>query len=118
MKTFFALFSGVALAGLMPAMFPATAAAQCGVEPCGGCSSCGQSCTTYRLQYSTVYEERQVSAYKVELDTIYQERQVTSYRPVWETQTRERRYTVARPIFETSEREDRYTVFARDRDAG
>ncbi len=105
MKTFSALFSGLALVSLAPVTFETAAMAQCGVEPCG--QSCGP---TYRLQTSTVYEERQVTAYKVEVDTIYQEKQVTSYRPVWETQTRERRYTVARPVFETSEREDRYTV--------
>src|ERR1700683_4857789 len=111
MKTFSALFSGLALASLAPvglatAIFETVAVAQ---SPCGG-EPCGQPCQTFRLQYSTVYEERQVTAYKVEVDTVYQERQVTSYRPVWETQTRERRYTVARPIFETSEREDRFTV--------
>jgi hypothetical protein len=67
-------------------------------------------CQTYRLEYQTVVEERQVTAYRVDLETVYDEQQVTTYRPVWETECRERRYRVAKPVVETSEREERYTV--------
>ncbi len=67
-------------------------------------------CQTYRLEYKTYYEERQVTAYRVDCETVYDERQVTMYRPVFETEMRERRYRVAKPVIETSEREERYTV--------
>src|SRR6187431_367700 len=66
--------------------------------------------TSYRLDYQTVYEERQQTGYRIEHETQYEEREVTSFRPVWETEIRERKYMVARPVYETSEREDRRIV--------
>jgi len=72
-------------------------------EPCSACQ-------TYRVQYQTVFEDRQVTAYRIGYETVYDERQITTYRPTWETELRERRYTVATPVVETSEREERYTV--------
>jgi hypothetical protein len=65
---------------------------------------------TYRLEYQTVYEQRQATAYRIEYENVCEERQVTSYKPVWETAVRENRYTVARPVTETAEREEYYTV--------
>jgi hypothetical protein len=65
---------------------------------------------TYRLEYQTVCEQRQVTAYRIEYENVCEERQVTTYKPVWETAVRENRYTVARQVAETAEREEYYTV--------
>ena len=91
----------IACACFLRACAPLPGAAPC----CTGCQA--PECQEYRLSYSTVYEERQMTAYRLEYDTVYEERPVTSYRPVLETEMRERRYTVARPVFETAEREER-----------
>jgi len=71
---------------------------------------CPASSQTYRIEYQTLCEQRQVTAYRIEYETLCEERQVTSYKPVWETAVRENRYTVARPVTETSVREEFYTV--------
>ena len=60
---------------------------------------------TYRLDYQTVYDERQVTANRVTYETVYDTRTYTVQRPVWETQTQERRSTVQRPVWETQNRE-------------
>ena len=65
---------------------------------------------TYRLDYQTVYDERQVTANRVTYETVYDTRTYTVQRPVWETQTQERRSTVQRPVWETQNREERVTV--------
>jgi YTV len=71
---------------------------------------CSTPSQTYRIEYKTECEQRQVTAYRIEYETVCEERQVTSYKPVWETAVRENRYTVARPVTETSVREEYYTV--------
>ena len=55
---------------------------------CTGCQASG-GCQEYRLSYSTVYEERQMTAYRLECETVYEERPVTTYRPVLETEMRD-----------------------------
>lgn len=67
-------------------------------------------CQEYRLEYGTVYDERQVNAFRVEYEDVLEERRVTSFRPVWETETRTQRRVVLKPVCETSEREERYFV--------
>ena len=68
------------------------------------------SAQTYRLEYQTVCEQRQVTAYRIEYENVCEERQVTAYKPVWETAVRENKYTVAHPVTETAVREEFYTV--------
>ena len=104
MRTY--LFFGLGVVLSAAVMAPVRAQAPCCGQPVASCDSC----QTYRVGYSTVYEDRQMTVYRVEYETVYDQRQVTSYRPVWETQIRESRYMVAKPIYETSEREERYAV--------
>ncbi|MFM8282600.1 MAG: hypothetical protein ACKOCW_03495, partial [Planctomycetaceae bacterium] len=85
---------------------PTVARAQC----CGEVAAAPVVSQTYRLQFQTVYDERQVNATQVAYETVYDTRTYTVSRPVWETQTSERRYTVQRPVWETSTREERFTV--------
>ncbi len=89
------------------AVSAASASAQCSAV--SGCQTCADG-QTYRIEYKTVCEQRQVTAYRIEYETVCEQRQVTSYKPVWETAVRENRYTVARPVFETAVREETYTV--------
>jgi hypothetical protein len=92
-------------------LFSGALALSAGAIPCASVHAQSPCCdSVYRLEYQTVYEERQVTAYRLECETVYDERQVTSYRPVWETEVRQRRYTVAKPVYETSEREETYFV--------
>jgi hypothetical protein len=84
------------------------ATAECG---CGAPVAAPPVATqTYRLDYQTVYDERQVTAERVSYETVYDTKTYTVQKPVWETQTRERRYTVQKPVWETQTREERYTV--------
>ena len=62
-----------ALTGLSPAT-------QAGAQVV--CDDSAGAAQTYRLEYQTVFEEKEI----------------TVQRPVWETEMRERRYTVARPV--------------------
>ncbi|MBM4022790.1 MAG: hypothetical protein FJ284_11230, partial [Planctomycetes bacterium] len=99
-----AVLVGVTIAGARPVV------AQC----CGGGvvapAPTAAPVQTYRLDYQTVYDERQVNAYRVDYETVYDARTYTVQKPVWETQTQERRYTVQRPVWETQTREERSTV--------
>ena len=83
-----------------------TARAECGC----GAAPVATPTQTYRLDYQTVYDERQVTATKVSYETVYDTKTYTVQKPVWETQTQERRYTVQRPVWETQTREERSTV--------
>lgn len=67
-------------------------------------------CQVYRLEYGTVYDERQVNAFRVEYEDAFEERKVTSFRPVWDTEVRTQRRVVLKPVYETSEREEHYFV--------
>jgi hypothetical protein len=67
-------------------------------------------CQEYRLEYGTVYDERQVNAYRIEYDNALEERKITTFRPVWETEMRTQRRVVLKPVYETSEREEHYFV--------
>ncbi len=82
------------------------ARAECG---CGAAPVAAPT-QTYRLDYQTVYDDRQVTAERVTYETVYDTRTYTVQKPVWETQTQERRYTVQRPVWETQTRDERYTV--------
>jgi hypothetical protein len=79
---------------------------------CGGCGPAPAPVVTqtYRLEYRTVVDERQVTAERVSYETVYDTKTYTVQKPVWETQTQERRYTVQKPVWETQTREERYTV--------
>jgi hypothetical protein len=89
MKTLFALLASLTLVSSVQAQAP---------------------CQEYRLQYGTVYDERQVNAFRIEYEDQLEERKVTSFRPVWETEVRTQRRVVLKPVCETSEREERYLV--------
>jgi hypothetical protein len=79
---------------------------------CGGCGPAPApvATQTYRLEYRTVFDERQVTAERVSYETVYDTKTYTVQKPVWETQTQERRYAVQKPVWETQTREERYTV--------
>ena len=71
---------------------------------CGCAPAAAVPTQTYRLDYQTVYDERQVTEQRVSYETVYDTKTYTVQKPVWETQTQERRYTVQRPVWETQPR--------------
>lgn len=104
----------VAAAGILLAPSQSlTVRAQCGCAPAPVVAAAPVVTETYRLDYQTVYDEKQVTAYRVEYETVYETKTYTVQKPVWETQTQEKRYTVQRPVWETQTREERYTVMIR-----
>ena len=99
----------VALSQLMPLPL---------LQPVADAGCCGETVTaaapaptqTYRLDFQTVYDERQMEAVRVTYETVYDTKTYTVSKPVWETQTTQRRSTVQRPVWETQTREERSTV--------
>ena len=106
------LSAGTLALAALAAGVPLAARSQCG---CGTpvAAPAPVATQTYRLDYQTVYDERQVTAYRIEQETVFDTQTYTVQKPVWETQTQERRSTVQRPVWETQTREERQTVMIR-----
>ena len=71
--------AGLVLAPPTPAMRLATAECGCGVAP----APVAVPTQTYRLDYQTVYDERQVSAERVSYETVYDTKTYAVQKPVW-----------------------------------
>jgi len=78
--------AGLAIAALAVSV-PVAARGQC------GCSTpvsapAPVATQTYRLDYQTVYDERQVTAYRIEQETVFDTQTYTVQKPVWKPRRR------------------------------